>query len=148
MNPKTYPNIRLLELSGPPGEMGQQHGRAYTREIQELAEDRLQLSSNEYWTGKTLSRREVLALGGACLPYHQAYAPDLIAELRGIGQVTGLDLAELVILNGFTDFIDLVYSVDPASLSALSEKGNWGELGELGELEELRGTGGNLNSFQ
>ncbi len=132
---KTYPNIRLLELSGPPGEMGQQHGRAYPQEIQELVEDRLQLSCNEYWTGKTLSRREVLALGRACLPYHRAYDPDLMAELRGIGQVAGLGLAELLILNGFTDFIDVVYNVEPVLLAGLSEKGNLGEAGENGGNE-------------
>jgi isopenicillin-N N-acyltransferase-like protein len=117
MNPKSYPKMRLLELSGPPFDMGRQHGLAYPEEINALAEDRLQLSSSPAWTGKELSRQEVLDLGEACLPYHEAYAPDLMDELRGISEVTGLGLAELVILNGFTDFIDLVYNADAVSLS-------------------------------
>jgi isopenicillin-N N-acyltransferase-like protein len=41
-----------------------------------------------------------------------------MAELRGMSQVTGLGLTELMILNGFTDFIDAIYSCDPAVLGA------------------------------
>ena len=106
------PKIRLLEVAGTPQEMGRQHGAAYLKEIQELTEDRLQLSSSKIWTDRELPRQEVLALGRACLPYHETYAPDLMDELRGMSQVTGLGLAELVILNGFTDFIDTVYGLD------------------------------------
>ncbi len=113
------PKIRLLEISGSPFDMGRQHGLAYPKEIAELAEDRVQLSSNKYWTGKELSRQEVLALGQACLPYHQSYVPDLMEELRGTSQATGIGLTELLILNGFTDFIDTVYSIDPVSLAAI-----------------------------
>jgi hypothetical protein len=50
-------NMRLLEVSGTSFEMGRQHALAYSAEILELAEDRLQLSSNKYWTGTTLSRQ-------------------------------------------------------------------------------------------
>ncbi|MBI1878409.1 MAG: hypothetical protein HYR94_09315 [Chloroflexi bacterium] len=122
------PNLRLLEVSGPPFEMGRQHAAAYPKEIQELTEDRLRLSSNKNWTGKELSRQQVLALGQACLPYHEAYAPELMDELRGISDVTGLNLTELLILNGFTDFVDTIYSTE--------EK----------ELGELKGTNGNLKT--
>lgn len=106
--------IRVLEVSGSWFEMGQQHGLAYPQEIRELAAERVHLSSDRYWTGQALSRPEVMALGRACESYHEAYAPDLMAELRGLSQATGVSLAELVILNGFTDFIDTVYNVDPA----------------------------------
>ncbi len=123
------PNLRLLEVSGAPFEMGRQHAAAYPREIQELTEDRLHLSSNKNWTGKELSRQEVLALGQACLPYHEAYAPELMAELQGMSKVTGLGLTELMILNGFTDFVDTIYSTDPTSLRELQgTQGNSGEL--------------------
>ena len=115
------PNLRLLDVSGAPFEMGRQHAAAYPQEIQELAEDRLRLSSNKNWTGKELSRQEVLALGQACLPYHQAYAPELMDELRGMSEVTGLGLTELMILNGFTDFVDTIYSVEEKALKELRE---------------------------
>jgi isopenicillin-N N-acyltransferase-like protein len=123
------PNLRLLEVSGVPYEMGRQHAAAYPKEIQELTEDRLRLSSSKNWTGKELSRQEVLAVGRACLPYHEAYASELVDELRGMSDVTGLSLTELIILNGFTDFIDTLYSA--------GEK-------QLMELKELKGTNGNL----
>lgn len=113
------PNLRLLEVSGTPFEMGRQHAAAYPKEIQELTEDRLNLSSNKNWTGKELSRQEVLAVGNACLPYHEAYAPELVEELRGMSHVTGLSLTELVILNGFTDFIDAIYSAEEKELRGL-----------------------------
>lgn len=108
-------HLRHLTISGSPYEMGRQHGLAYSKEIRELAVDRLQLSSNKNWTGKELSRREVLALAEACLPFHEAYAPELMAELRGMAEVTGVSLPELVILNGFTDFIDAIYALEPAA---------------------------------
>jgi isopenicillin-N N-acyltransferase-like protein len=110
--------IRLLEVCGTSFDMGYQHGLAYLQEIHELAEERIHLSSDKNWTGQALSRQEVLALGQACLPDHEAYAPDLIEELHGLSQATGVGLAELVILNGFTDFIDTVYNVDPALQAA------------------------------
>lgn len=75
------PKLRLLEVSGSSFEMGRQHASAYPDEINKLAEERLQLSSHREWMGKELSCQEVLALGEACLPYHQAYAPELMGEL-------------------------------------------------------------------
>jgi isopenicillin-N N-acyltransferase-like protein len=109
------PAIRVLEISGTPFEMGQQHGLAYPKEIVELTEERVRLSSDKYWTGKELSRQQVLALGEACLHHHQTYAPDLMEELCGTSQATGVGLTELVILNGFTDFIDTIYNLDPVA---------------------------------
>ena len=32
-------------------------------------------------------------------------------SLQGIGEATGLSLAELVVVGGFTDFIDTVYNL-------------------------------------
>jgi isopenicillin-N N-acyltransferase-like protein len=113
------PSLRLLEVSGTPFEMGRQHAAAYPKEIQELAEDRLRLSSHKDWTGKELSRQAVLALGQACLPYHETYAPELMDELRGLSAGTGLGVTELMILNGFTDFVDTIYCADEQQLRKL-----------------------------
>ncbi|MCB0163414.1 MAG: hypothetical protein KDI79_04255 [Anaerolineae bacterium] len=109
------PKFRVLDVSGRPADLGYQHGLAYADQIPELAEERVRLSSDKKWTGRELSRAEVLALGQACLPYHEAYAPALMAELRGMSQATGVGLPELIILNGFTDFIDTVYNAEPVA---------------------------------
>lgn len=103
--------IRVLELSGSAYDMGAAHGKTYHDEIHMFTEDRVKLSQDENWTGRSLSREAVIALADACVAEHQAYAPDLMQELQGMADITGLSLAELVINNGFTDFIDVVYGV-------------------------------------
>lgn len=107
--------IRVLKLGGSAYDMGYQHGKLYRDAIRMFTEDRVDLSQSEHWTGRNLSKSAVLALAEACVEAHQAYAPDLMEELQGMADATDLSLAELVINNGFTDFIDVVYSVgDPA----------------------------------
>jgi isopenicillin-N N-acyltransferase-like protein len=101
--------INVLEIGGAPYEMGFQHGETYADAIRMFTEERVRLSSDPYWTGFNLPREKIIALGEACLEEHRVYAPELVEELRGMADATGLGLAELVIMNGFTDFIDVVY---------------------------------------
>ncbi len=103
--------IRLLELSGTNYEMGYRHGELYKDSIHQFAEERVKLSGQDTWTGQGMSRDEVLALADACLDEHKVYCPELVEELQGMADATGLSLAELLIVNGFTDFIDVVYNV-------------------------------------
>lgn len=103
-------NIRVLKLFGSPYEMGFQHGSACREAIRDFAEERVRLSGDPLWTGRTLPRREVLALAERCLDEHLRYAPEMVDELQGMADATGLTLAELVVVNGFTDFIDTVYN--------------------------------------
>jgi isopenicillin-N N-acyltransferase-like protein len=110
------PPIRLLQLSGSYYEMGYQHGKAHYDAIHKFTQERLELSQSEHWTGRNLSSEAVLALAEACVPAHQDYAPDLMQELQGMADATGLSLAELIVMNGFTDFIDTVYKVGDMSL--------------------------------
>lgn len=101
--------IRMLELSGSYYDMGFAHGQAFREEIRYFTEDRVKLSMGKAWTGRALSREAVLALADACVAEHRAYAPELVNELEGMADATGLSLGELVINNGYTDFIDAVY---------------------------------------
>jgi len=102
--------IRVLELSGSPYDMGYGHGLAYKDAIRHFAEERVRLSGEEAWTGRTLSCKEVLDLAERCLEAHRRYAPELVEELSGMAAATDLTLAELIVVNGFTDFIDTVYN--------------------------------------
>ncbi len=106
------PPIRILEISGSPYEMGFTHGQQYARQIREITAERIHLCSDETWTGRNLSRKDVLALAEQCLEAHYAYAPDQMLQLEGVADATGLTLAELIITNGFTDFVDVIYNVD------------------------------------
>lgn len=105
------PPVRVLKLNGTYSDMGKQHGRAYPDEIRMFAEDRVQLSMSDVWTGRNASRKEVIALAEACAEEHYRYAPDLMQEVEAMAQVTGVSVSELIINNGFTDFIDVVYNV-------------------------------------
>lgn len=112
--------IRVLELSGSFYEMGKKHGELFRDEIHMFTEDRVELSQDVNWTGRNLSREAVIALAEACVAEHQAYAPDLMEELQGMADATGLSLAELIINNGFTDFMDVVYSVGDLTQKAVT----------------------------
>lgn len=103
--------IRVLEVSGSFHQMGLQHGQAFHKEIHHFTADRVKLSSSKVWTGRELPREAVLDLANACVSEHEAYSPELMDELRGMAEVTGLSLGELIINNGFTDFIDVVYAL-------------------------------------
>ncbi len=103
--------IRKLQLFGSPYEMGYRHGQAYADDIVRLTEERVRLAAEPFWNGgRQVSHADVLALGAACLPYHEAYAPELMAEIRGLADATGLGVNELIIMNGFTDFVDVTAS--------------------------------------
>ena len=102
--------IRVLELAGSPYDMGYAHGRRFAADIRHFAAERVRLSGDANWVGQNFAADEVLAMAEACLDEHRRYAPELIEELRGMADATGLTLAELIVVNGFTDFIDTVYN--------------------------------------
>ena len=102
--------IRVINLAGSPYDMGCAHGQRFHDEIHMFAAERVRLSQDVNWTGHKLSRPAVIALAEACVAEHQAYAPELMSELQGMADATGLSLAELVVMNGFTDFVDVVYN--------------------------------------
>lgn len=110
--------IRVIELSGSAYNMGWQHGKRFHDEIHMFTEDRVRLCQDPNWTGHSLSREAIIALAEACVVEHQRYAPDLMEELDGMADATGLSLAELVINNGFTDFIDVVYNLGDITVPA------------------------------
>lgn len=89
-------------------EIGNQHGRKYRESIIGLAQTRLNYCSLPYWTERETPRDEVLALSERCVDEHRSYSPALMEELDGIAAGTGLSLAELIVLNGFTDFREVV----------------------------------------
>ena len=110
--------IRVIKLAGTPYDMGFAHGQRFHDEIHLFTEERLRLSQDADWTGHSLSRQAVIALADACVAEHQAYAPGLMDELQGMADATNLSLAELVVMNGFTDFIDVVYNCGDITVPA------------------------------
>jgi isopenicillin-N N-acyltransferase-like protein len=111
--------IRVLSASGTPFEVGYEHGRIYRDDIRRYTTERVRLVCSGLWSGGPLPRAEVLAIAKACLPDHEAYAPNLFQELQGVAAATDLSLAELLIVGGFTDFVDTVYSVTQQKMARL-----------------------------
>lgn len=107
--------MRIIDVAGTPAEMGRRHGLAATDALRAFAAERVALAGDPSWTGRDLGRAEVLALADACACAHRAYAPGLMAELEAMAKASGLSLAELVVVNGFTDFVDAVYGSGPLS---------------------------------
>src|SRR5690606_16206367 len=98
--------VPTLELRGSPYEFGLAHGRAFRAAIRNYAVERMGLAGEPSWTGRTSSRAEVLAVAEACLEHHRRFSPDLTEELEGMAAATDLSLAELIVVGGFTDFVD------------------------------------------
>ena len=105
--------IQPLKLSGTPYEIGYQHGQAFKTEIRAYTAERVHLCADPKWSGvENMDRADVLTLAEASLAEHKVYAPDLMAELQGLADATELTPAELIITNGFTDFVDYVYTAN------------------------------------
>ena len=104
--------LRVTTLTGTPYERGFQHGQQWKESICHFAENRVGLVAGGQWSGGfAKSPEEIIALAEATMPHHEAYAPDLVEEMRGMAAATGLSMGELIIVSGFTDFIDTVYGV-------------------------------------
>ncbi len=110
------PAIRRLHLSGSHYEMGRQHGEAFADEIRQFTKGRTELSMDPIWAGKALPHEQVIAIADAMLAVHREYAPELVEEMQGIADATGLSLADLVVVGGFTDFVDVLANVDNLAL--------------------------------
>ena len=108
-------SLPVLDVAGTPAQMGATHGTFARVQLRAFAAERVHLAGSPLWTGRSLTRDQVLALGEASLEAHRAYAPDLAQELDAMAEAAGLSAAEVVIVNGFTDFVDTVFAVGPGA---------------------------------
>ena len=100
--------MRRIRLEGDAKQRGEAHAERFGDEIRRYAEERVRLASNGSWAGRPATRDDVLRLADATLPAHRAYDPDLCDEMIALGRAIDLSPAEMVIVGGFTDFVDLV----------------------------------------
>lgn len=100
------PPIRILDLSGSPVEMGQQHGQALAEQIRSYTDERIELATSALWTGKSINRRDVLRIAEEMLPAHENFSAALFEEMMALASAAGITAAEAIIVGGFTDFID------------------------------------------
>ncbi len=116
------PTIRTLSIGGDPYSMGYKHGQAYAKPIGELTEERLRLCATDDWARAGVHRHVILDLAEQCMPYHHRFDDMLCAELEGISDGSGVPLIELLVMNGFTDFVDVLHQHvvdDPGGCTAV-----------------------------
>ena len=85
---------REIEVTGPPRELGRQLGEAARDEIQGFAAIALERVNKTV----KISRDKALAICGQCEAYVEDYAPDMLEELRGVADSSGVALADLMLL--------------------------------------------------
>ncbi len=85
---------REIEVEGTPREMGRRIGEAARDEIRGFAGIALDRVNKTV----RVTRQQALATASACIPYAADYAPELLAELRGMAESSGVSLAELMLL--------------------------------------------------
>lgn len=128
-------DLPTLELSGTPFEMGLQHGETFRDTLRDYAAERVQLAGSATWAGRSLARQRVLELADACLEEHRAYAPELAEELEGMARASDLSPAELVVVGGFTDFVDTVHRAAQGQPSAPAPGARGGAPGQALQVD-------------
>ena len=85
---------REIAVEGAPRELGRALGEAAREEIRGFAGIALERVNKTV----RVTRDQALATAAACIPYAANYAPDLLAEMRGTAESSGVSLAELMLL--------------------------------------------------
>ena len=120
----TATRYREIEVSGTPFDMGQQLGEAARDEIRGFDEIALERVNKTV----TVSRERAMAVADRCVSFVEEYSADMLAELRGVSDSSGVCLANLMLLQirnqlqpeadaGCTSF-----SIAPASQAGLRTK--------------------------
>ena len=85
---------REIEVGGPPRELGRQLGEAAREEVRGFAAIALERVNKTV----KISRENALDIGHKSEAYVAAYAPDMLAELRGISESSGVNFDDLMLL--------------------------------------------------
>ncbi|UOQ57518.1 C45 family peptidase [Leucobacter allii] len=97
-SPAGYPRIRV---SGPPAERSRQYG--------ELARERIAVIRAGYeraFAAKGIAWAEAVRIARRHLPAIERYTPELLAELRGIAEGSGLGFDEILTINCRTEVLN------------------------------------------
>ena len=73
--------LRALEIYGDPSDFGRIHGTECKAMVRGYLDERLGLSGDASWAGRSAAADTVLALAEQTLPYHRDYSPTLFDEM-------------------------------------------------------------------
>jgi isopenicillin-N N-acyltransferase like protein len=100
--------LRVLEIYGDSFDFGRMHGTECKPMIRDYLDERLGLSGDATWAGRSARADTVLALADATLSHHQKYSASLYEEMLALAEAAGITPAEAVVVGGFTDLVDVV----------------------------------------
>jgi isopenicillin-N N-acyltransferase like protein len=79
--------------------------------IRKYLDDRIELTTQEEWSGASTDRDLIIEIAEETLEYHERFAEELYVEMVAMADAAGITPAEAVVVGGFTDLIDVVRSV-------------------------------------
>lgn len=100
----------VYKLRGTPRQRGRAHGEAARDLIRALVEEHfafLEFSSGSI-VGVSFPRAQILQVSDQYLPACERFAPDLVQEVQGIAEGSGVPFNEIFSLNTFIDLADMV----------------------------------------
>lgn len=100
----------MIELKGSPEAVGKGHGAQLAELIGAYLSDRLHLSGDPYWAGRSSDPGAILALADETVVHHERFDAPLFQEMTAMADAAGITPAEAVVVGGFTDLIDVVRS--------------------------------------
>lgn len=100
--------LRVLEIYGNSSDFGRIHGAECKPMIRDYLDERLGLSGDAMWAGRSAPADTVLALAETTISHHQAYSASLYEEMVALAEAAGITPAEAVVVGGFTDLVDVV----------------------------------------
>ena len=100
--------LPYLEVSGSPRERGRAHGEAFRETIRTLLDAYFEdLEGTSLENGiEPLTKARAIEISGSYLVPAENYAPDLVAEARGIAEGADAPFEEILALNAFLDLYD------------------------------------------
>lgn len=130
---KTDVNFPILhfENTKTPTQWGQQHGESFRDAIKELAQIRRELMLQ-----KNPSLKHALDdLAQEQVMFTQMMSPVLFEEFEGLRQASGLSTTDLVILNNYTDFRDIILE-DEGCTTVYMKHGEHSVAGQTWDMHE------------
>jgi isopenicillin-N N-acyltransferase-like protein len=103
-------SLRVLEIFGDSSDLGRGHGAACDLMIRKYLNDRIELTTQDEWSGGSPDRDLILEIAEGTLEYHERFAEEIYIEMVAMADAAGITPAEAVVVGGFTDLIDVVRS--------------------------------------
>jgi isopenicillin-N N-acyltransferase-like protein len=100
--------LRVLEAFGNAADLGRAHGETCAAMIRKYTDDRINLTSQEDWSGGVADRDLILSCADETLEHHERFSESLYTEMVAMADAAGITPQEAVAVGGFTDLVDVV----------------------------------------